>query len=159
VSSDDTAPHALPPVGQVVLTMKGVEIDRALLVPGRFVIGRTADNDMQIDSKFVSRHHMQLVMSLDGCVVEDLNSTNGVYLNGKRVRKHKLLPGDVLKLGLHELTYSRADLATGPAQDARATQTTVLQDADYEVDDEDEEADPDEADDRGSTYSSMPRGS
>ncbi len=79
--------------------MQGVKIDHALLVPGRFIVGRTTDNDMQIDSKFVSRHHMQLVTTADNCYVEDLNSTNGVFLNGKRVRRHKLQAGDVIKLG------------------------------------------------------------
>jgi len=152
---DDTAPQLQPPVGQIVLTLKGVELDRALLVPGRFVIGRTTDNDMQVDSKFVSRHHMQLVTSIDGCVVEDLNSTNGVFLNGKRVRKHKLVPGDVIKVGLHELAYSRADLPSEPDEDPRATRTTVLQDSDYETDEED--ADDEERDE--SSYSSIARGS
>ena len=152
---DDTAPQLQPPVGQIVLTMKGVELDRALLVPGRFVIGRTTDNDMQVDSKFVSRHHMQLVTSIDGCVVEDLNSTNGVFLNGKRVRKHKLVPGDVIKVGLHELAYSRADLPSEPDEDPRATMTTVLQDSDYETDEDD--ADDEERD--ASSYSSIARGS
>ena len=100
---EETTPHARPPVGRLVLTLKGVELGDALIVPGRFVIGRTSDNDMQVDSKFVSRHHAQLITSPDGSVLEDLNSTNGVYLNGKRVRRHKLTPGDVIKIGTHEL--------------------------------------------------------
>jgi general secretion pathway protein A len=50
------------------------------------------------------RHHR------DDCYVEDLNSTNGIFLNGKRVRRHKLQPGDIVKLGMHELAYTRADL-------------------------------------------------
>ncbi|HEX9208368.1 MAG TPA: AAA family ATPase [Steroidobacteraceae bacterium] len=148
---DDTAPHAHPPIAQVRLRLRGVELERALLVPGRFVIGRTADNDMQVDSKFVSRHHVQLVTSHDGSVVEDLNSTNGVYLNGKRVRRHKLAPGDVIKIGIHELVFERYEL---PADDARATQTTVLTDADYGADDD---ADADEPDDE--PYPSIERGS
>jgi pSer/pThr/pTyr-binding forkhead associated (FHA) protein len=111
---------------------------------------------MQVDSKFVSRHHMQLVTTIDGCVVEDLNSTNGVYLNGKRVRRHKLQPGDVIKLGTHDLTYTRADQPDDD-EDARATRTTVLRDGDYEAD-EDEESEGDE--ERGSaSYSSSARGS
>jgi type II secretory pathway predicted ATPase ExeA len=153
---EDTTPHLRPPVGRVVLTMRGVQLDQAMLVPGRFVIGRTTDNDMQVDSKFVSRHHMQLVTTVDGCVVEDLNSTNGVYLNGKRVRRHRLQPGDVIKLGMHDLTYTRADLPANH-EDPRATQTTVLRDGDYEAD-EDEESEGDEERERAS-YSSSARGS
>ena len=153
---EDTTPHLRPPVGRVVLTMKGVQLDQAMLVPGRFVIGRTTDNDMQVDSKFVSRHHMQLVTTIDGCVVEDLNSTNGVYLNGKRVRRHRLQPGDVIKLGMHDLTYTRADLPEDH-EDPRATQTTVLRDGDYEAD-EDEESEGDDERER-SSYSSSARGS
>ncbi len=104
-----------------MLSKRGVTIDHALLVPGRFIVGRTTDNDMQIDSKFVSRHHMQLVTSVDNCYVEDLNSTNGVFLNGKRVRRHKLQAGDVIKLGMHEITYSPVDLPFEPG-DRQLTQ-------------------------------------
>jgi general secretion pathway protein A len=153
---EDTTPHLRPPVGRLVLTMRGVQLDQAMLVPGRFVIGRTTDNDMQVDSKFVSRHHMQLVTTVDGCVVEDLNSTNGVHLNGKRVRRHKLKPGDVIKLGMHDLTYTRADLPE-EHEDPRATQTTVLRDGDHEAD-EDEEPEGDDEGERAS-YSSSARGS
>ncbi len=153
-SIDETAPQPRPPVGRVVLSMNGVHLDDALLVPGRFIIGRTTDNDMQVDSKFVSRHHMQLITSMDDCFVEDLNSTNGVFLNGKRVRRHKLQPGDVIKLGMHEITYSRADLTAEPGEEARSTQTTVLQDSDYDDDPDADDEDSDEA-----PYSSIARGS
>ena len=86
-------------------------------MPGRFVIGRTSDNDLQIDSKFVSRHHAQLVTSEEGTVLEDLNSTNGVYLNAQRVRRHRLAEGDVVQIGMHELSYAT------PAAGRRALDT------------------------------------
>ena len=154
---DETAPQPRPPVGRVVLSMKGVELDHALLVPGRFIVGRTVDNDMQIDSKFVSRHHMQFVTSAGECYVEDLNSTNGVFLNGKRVRRHKLQPGDVVKLGMHDLTYTRADLPS--ADDTRVTRTQVLQPSDYEDEDEEDADERDDEDRDGPNYSSIARGS
>jgi type II secretory pathway predicted ATPase ExeA len=163
---DETAPQLRPPVGRVVLSYKGVQVDRALLVPGRFIVGRTSDNDMQVESKFVSRHHMQFVTSVDNCYVEDLNSTNGVFLNGKRVRRHKLQPGDVIKMGVHDLTYTRVDPQS--LDDTRATRTTVLQPSDYDDEGEDVEADQrddEEADERdhdehdGPAYSSTARGS
>ena len=114
---------------------------------------------MQVDSKFVSRHHAQLISSRDGSVVEDLNSTNGVYLNGKRVRRHKLSPGDVIKIGTHELVYTRYE--PPPADEERAIQTTVLTGDEYAADAEsanDEGDDPDDENDDES-YSSIARGS
>jgi pSer/pThr/pTyr-binding forkhead associated (FHA) protein len=78
--------------------------ERALL-PGRLIIGRTPDNDLQIDSKFISRHHCQIITTPDSCVIEDLNSTNGIYVKAKRVRKHNLNDGDVVVIGKHELMY------------------------------------------------------
>lgn len=150
---DETAPHPRPPVARVVLSLQGVDLEQALLVPGRFIIGRTPDNDLQVDSKFVSRHHAQIVTTPEGSVVEDLNSTNGIFLNGKRVRRHKLTPGDVIKVGIHELAYARYE-APAPADDPRTIQTTVLTDVDYEQDDE---GDTDEPGDE--SYSSIARGS
>ncbi len=72
---------------------------------GRVIIGRTSDNDIQIDSRFVSRHHCQIVTTSQDCVIEDLNSTNGMVVRGKRVRRHVLADGDVVALGQHTLTY------------------------------------------------------
>jgi type II secretory pathway predicted ATPase ExeA len=72
---------------------------------GRSIIGRTPDNDLQIRSKFVSRHHAQIVSDTAQSVVEDLNSTNGVFIKSKRVKRQELVDGDVIQLGEHKLLY------------------------------------------------------
>ncbi|HSQ69338.1 MAG TPA: AAA family ATPase [Steroidobacteraceae bacterium] len=107
---EDTAPQQRLPVGSLVLSLKGDVIARSMLVPGRFVIGRTPDNDLAIDSKFVSRHHAQVITDREGdSVIEDLNSTNGIIVGGKRVRRHRLAPGDVVRIGTHRLAYFREE--------------------------------------------------
>jgi general secretion pathway protein A len=73
--------------------------------PATAAVGRTPDNDVQIDSRFVSRHHCQVITTPHACVIEDLNSTNGIYVKSKRVRRHYLNDGDVVQLGKHELIY------------------------------------------------------
>jgi general secretion pathway protein A len=72
---------------------------------GRVIIGRSPDNEIYIKSKFVSRHHAQLISDENGCVIEDLNSTNGVFLGEKQVKKYRLRDGDIVSLGVHELVY------------------------------------------------------
>jgi general secretion pathway protein A len=72
---------------------------------GRTVIGRTADNELQIRSKFVSRHHAQIVTDLQECLLEDLNSTNGIFIGKKRVKRHRLSDGDEFQIGEHRLLY------------------------------------------------------
>ena len=69
------------------------------------VVGRTSDNDLQIDSRFVSRHHCQIITKPNSCVVEDLNSTNGIVVKSRRVRSHNLNDGDVITIGRHDLIY------------------------------------------------------
>jgi len=102
-SSGDRAARTL---AKVVLSTEGKAIGELHLVPGRKVIGRTPDNDMQIDSRFISRHHCQLVTGSDGVtVIEDLNSTNGITIRDKRVRRHTLRDGDVIGVGQHEILY------------------------------------------------------
>jgi putative secretion ATPase (PEP-CTERM system associated) len=82
------------------------EVTQELTFPiGRVIVGRSSDNEVFIKSKFVSRHHAQLVSDEDGCVIEDLNSTNGVFLGEKQVKKYRLRDGDVVSLGVHELVY------------------------------------------------------
>ncbi|HTV94491.1 MAG TPA: AAA family ATPase [Steroidobacteraceae bacterium] len=106
--TDGSAPPAADSgqtVGRILLASGGATILERELRPGRLVIGRTPDNDLQIDSKFISRHHCQIVTQLDSCVIEDLNSTNGIYVKSKRVRRHNLNDGDVVIVGQHEIMY------------------------------------------------------
>jgi len=93
-------------LSKVVLSADGKTLAELHLVPGRKVIGRTPDNDLQIDSKFISRHHCQIITGSDGVsVIEDLNSTNGMVVRTKRVRRHTLRDGDLISLGQHEILY------------------------------------------------------
>ncbi len=94
-----------PVVGRVLLITEGQTIAEVPLRPGRKIIGRTTDNDLQIDSRFVSRHHCQIITTSHACVIEDLNSTNGMYFQRRRVRRHSLNDGDEIVLGRHTLRY------------------------------------------------------
>jgi general secretion pathway protein A len=94
-----------PVVGRLILTSEGQFIGELQLRIGRKIIGRTSDNDLQIESRFVSRHHCQITSTEQGCVIEDLNSTNGIYVKRRRARHHNLTDGDVITIGTHELTY------------------------------------------------------
>jgi pSer/pThr/pTyr-binding forkhead associated (FHA) protein len=85
--------------------VNGQTVAERELTAGRFIIGRTPDNDLQIDSKYISRHHAQIVSSAQSSVLEDLNSTNGVYVRAKRVRRRMLNDGDVIQIGQHEIMF------------------------------------------------------
>ncbi len=92
-------------VGRLLVATEGRTIQELPLKVGRIIVGRTTDNDLQIDSRFVSRHHCQIITAANSCVIEDLNSTNGIYVKSKRVRRHYLNDGDVVVIGKHELIY------------------------------------------------------
>jgi general secretion pathway protein A len=99
--ADDSAPIH----GRLLVATDGRTVEERMLRVGRIIVGRTPDNDLQIDSRFVSRHHCQVITTMHSSVVEDLNSTNGIYVKSKRVRRHYLNDGDVVVIGKHELIY------------------------------------------------------
>jgi len=78
-------------------------------------MGRKPDNDIPIDNLAVSGHHARILTILNDSFVEDLNSTNGTYVNDTLVKKHALKHGDVIKIGKHELKYIN-EAATGGDQ-------------------------------------------
>ncbi len=73
---------------------------------GRIIIGRAPDSEIFVNSKFVSRHHAQLVSGEEGCFVEDLNSTNGISINGSPTKKQLLTDGDVISVDDIEFLYN-----------------------------------------------------
>ncbi|GMU67800.1 MAG: FHA domain-containing protein [Steroidobacteraceae bacterium] len=75
----------------------------------RYTIGRLPDNDIRIDNPAVSGHHSLIINILNDSFLEDLNSTNGTYVNGKLIKKHALQHGDVVTVGHHQLRFVEDD--------------------------------------------------
>lgn len=71
----------------------------------RTSIGREPDNDIQVDSRFISRHHAVIHVGLHHTVIEDLGSTNGIIVNGQRVRRRALGEGDVVMIGKSQFRF------------------------------------------------------
>ncbi len=109
ISSDEV-------VARIIVAHGGEHVEERPLRIGRLIIGRTADNDVQIESKFISRHHCQITTTSEGSILEDLNSTNGVYVKSKRIRRQHLNDGDVVVLGKHEIMYIDERSARGRGQ-------------------------------------------
>ena len=91
---------------KIEVRSKGKVLSEHLFGAGRAIVGRSPDNEIHIRSKFVSRRHAQITSNGFGCTIEDLNSTNGILVGNKRVKRHRLRDGDVVALGIHELVYT-----------------------------------------------------
>lgn len=90
---------------RIEVKFEGEVINDHYFESGRVIVGRSPDNEIYIDSKYVSRHHAQIISSADGCTIEDLNSTNGIFVDEVAVKKRDLRDGDVVSVGVHELVY------------------------------------------------------
>ncbi len=91
---------------RIEVRSKGKVLSEHLFGTGKAIVGRSPDNDIHIRSKFVSRRHAQITSNSFGCTIEDLNSTNGILVGNKRVKRHRLRDGDIVALGIHELVYT-----------------------------------------------------
>jgi len=90
----------------------------------RYTIGRLPDNDVRIDNPAVSGHHSLIINILNDSFLEDLNSTNGTYVNGKLIKKHALQHGDVITIGHHQLRFS--DQHTSDTEQDEFEKTMVI---------------------------------
>ena len=88
---------------RVLLKYKGAVVKEVMLRSQVTTIGRKPDNDIVIDNQAVSGHHAQLIKNSNDLAIEDLQSLNGTYLNGKKVSKIELYDGDIVSLGVHTL--------------------------------------------------------
>jgi len=84
-----------------LVVVQGKPLGReVLLTEGRFLIGRGADCHLRPASELVSRHHCVLTVTADSIRVEDLGSTNGTLLNGRRIEGEvQISQGDLLEVG------------------------------------------------------------
>jgi pSer/pThr/pTyr-binding forkhead associated (FHA) protein len=92
-------------MAKLILSMDGLVLKEIPLNKERMTIGRKPHNDIQIDNLAISGEHAVLVTILNDSFLEDLNSTNGTFINGQSVKKHFLQNGDVIELGKYRLKY------------------------------------------------------
>src|SRR5512145_1924141 len=92
-------------MARLILSLDGSVMAEYNMNKERYTIGRLPDNDIRIDNPAVSGHHSLIINILNDSFLEDLNSTNGTYVNGKLIKKHALQHGDVVTVGHHQLRF------------------------------------------------------
>lgn len=90
---------------KLIVSIDGVVIKEVQLSKDRTTLGRRPYNDIVIDNLAVSGEHAVLQMTGADVHVEDLNSTNGTYINGKAIKKHLLKHNDTLEIGKHKIKF------------------------------------------------------
>jgi pSer/pThr/pTyr-binding forkhead associated (FHA) protein len=90
---------------KMIVSIDGVVIKEVQLTKDRTTLGRRPYNDIVIDNLAVSGEHAVLQMSAAEVYLEDLNSTNGTYVNGKAVKKQLLQNNDTVEIGKYKIKY------------------------------------------------------
>ena len=96
-------------MARLMLSLDGQILAEYNMNKERYTIGRLPDNDIRIDNPAVSGHHSLIINILNDSFLEDLNSTNGTYVNGKLIKKHAMQHGDVITVGHHQLRFVEDD--------------------------------------------------
>ncbi|MBI2725713.1 MAG: FHA domain-containing protein [Polaromonas sp.] len=98
---------------KMIVSIDGVVIKEVQLTKDRTSLGRRPYNDIVIDNLAVSGEHAVLQMSGNEVYLEDLNSTNGTYVNGKAVKKQLLQNNDTVEIGKYKIKYVNEAASAG----------------------------------------------
>ena len=115
-------------MARLVLSLDGQVLAEYNMNKERYTVGRLPDNDIRIDNPAVSGHHALVINILNDSFLEDLNSTNGTYVNGKLIKKHALQDDDVITVGHHTLRFVEGD-GDEPADEFEKTMVIGSRDA------------------------------
>ena len=90
---------------KMIVSIDGVVIKEVQLTKDRTTLGRRPYNDIVIDNLAVSGEHAVIQLAGNDVSLEDLNSTNGTYINGKAVKKQQLANNDTIEIGKYRIKY------------------------------------------------------
>ena len=100
-------------MGKLVVSLDGVVIKQVELTKDKTTLGRRPYTDIVIDNLAVSGEHAVLQTAGDLVFIEDLNSTNGTYINGRAIRRQQLAHNDSVEIGKYKLRYLAHDEGAG----------------------------------------------
>jgi pSer/pThr/pTyr-binding forkhead associated (FHA) protein len=104
-------------VPQLIATVEGVEVKHVYLTRDRTTLGRRDSNDIVLDNLVVSGNHCAFELKgLADVFIEDLGSTNGTFVNNKRVKRQQLHDGDVIAIGHFKIQFLTASGDSGFGQ-------------------------------------------
>jgi len=92
-------------MSKLVVSLDGVVIKEVQITKDKTTLGRRPYNDIVIDNLAVSGEHAVLQMVGNDVFIEDLNSTNGTYINGKAIKKQLLAHNDTVEIGKYKIKY------------------------------------------------------
>lgn len=92
-------------MGKLVVSLDGVIIKEVQITKEKTTLGRRPYNDIVIDNLAVSGEHSVLQMVGADVFIEDLNSTNGTYINGKSIKRQLLVHNDTIEIGKYKIKY------------------------------------------------------
>jgi len=92
-------------MGKLVVSLDGVVIKEVQITKDKTTLGRRPYNDIVIDNLAVSGEHAVMQMVGADVFIEDLNSTNGTYINGKAIKKQLLSHNDTVEIGKYKIKY------------------------------------------------------
>ncbi len=92
-------------------------------IADRTLLGRAGDNEIQLLTRGVSRHHAVITCERDTATLRDLSSHNGTFVNGKRISQQVLSVGDRVRIDTHEFVY---ELSGDPLPAEPEEQVSVL---------------------------------
>jgi hypothetical protein len=92
-------------MGKLVVSLDGVVIKEVQITKDKTTLGRRPYNDIVIDNLAVSGEHALLQMMGSDVFIEDINSTNGTYINGKAVKKQLLINNDTVEIGKYKIKF------------------------------------------------------
>ena len=123
VHQDTSLPAESP---QLIITTSGTVVGEVNMTSPRLLIGRSDHNDIAIGSRFISRHHALLVRHGQSTFLMDLNSTNGTFVNSRRVSNHVLVHDDVITVGHHKIKFCDPHAQTRGSDDGAEFADTVI---------------------------------
>ncbi len=118
-----------PPL--LYVSRDGATLDEIAFTGPRLLIGRSDYNDIAIRSRFISRHHVLLLRHGHRTYLMDLNSSNGTFVNSRRVSNHVLMHNDVIALGTHRIKFDDpAAIRSGSLDGAEFSETIIMKSID-----------------------------